>query len=386
MKKWFEKILDMDFLLKNSKIIGIAITSGIIFCLLMIFIIQSNSNLKDPVRERAESLQNQVDKAENRQEQSEERQQEILNSNLTESFTFEELSYEKPNLESSDSAFLNTSDSVLDSYKNFVMFTTIREGLYFYNVSDGTRDYITDLSVYNTISGNELYYVELEEQFGTKLIRYNIETEEKETLFNFNYNQSVSGIGRSGDVVYYIVNEGGKSFLRTIVLAEKMDPKISSMSIQLPMNTYLTQEGNKVYIVHSGGYFLVENGQLNKLGTVPQVDIVKVKIWNGKPLIYGYNNQTKKTELHYENKVLIASHFLFDINPINKTYLLVNDNNHLKLINKDTLSNKIIAEAGANSLVLDNGDIMFAISMHTGHAGHSEETAPSTPFYFFKKK
>jgi hypothetical protein len=379
LKKWIENLMDPEFLIKHSKTIGIVIVSGIITCLLMIFILQTNENLKEPIRKRSPELEKLIEKSKEKQQQLEEKQQNILRKNLTETFTFGDLEYKSPDIRTLKTSFLNTTDQIVGSHKDYILFKTVRDGLYFYNIKDGTKDYVTDLSIFHQLGNGYLYYVEIEDKMGNRLMRYNIETKEKEELEFLSFNQTISGIGGNDDVVYYIINEGGKSYLQAISLSEEIGKNIRNMNILLPTNSYLVQEGNNIYVINKNGQFIAKDDNLKKINTTPQIDYLDVKVWNGYPLIYGYNNDSQTTEIHYQNKVLIKSDFIFEMWPIDDKYLLVNDHNNLKIIDKDTLKSKVISQVASNSVVTGNGNIMFSISLELKEGN-------SSYYYYFEKK
>jgi hypothetical protein len=371
--------MDPDFLIKHSKIISIVIGSGMLFCLFMMFIFQTGENLKQPVRERNPVLEKQIQKVKDEQEQLEEKQQNILKKNLTETFTFGDLEYKSPDIRTLKTSFLNTTDQIVGSHKDYILFKTVRDGLYFYNIKDGTTDYVTDLSIYHQLGNGYLYYVEIEDKLGNRLMRYNIKTKEKEELEFLNHNQIVSGVSGNDDVVYYIVNENGKSYLRAISLSEEIGKNIQNMNISLPPNSFLVQEGNNIYVINKNGQFIVKDDTLKKINNTPQIDYLDVKVWNGYPLIYGYNNRSQTTEIHYQNKILIKSDFIFEMYPIDDKYLLVNDHNNLKIIDVNTLESKVISEVASNSVVTGNGNIMFSISLEL-------KEGSSSYYYYFEKK
>lgn len=382
MKKFFDKITDPDFLVEHWKIITVGIGTGLLLCLLLIFIMQSNSNLKQPVRERSPQLEKVIEKNKVEQKELEETQQNMLDQNLKSEFTFGELTYKAPNIENKNEAFLNSTDQIIGSYKENVLFMTVNEGLYFYNMKDGRKEYITDLSVYHTLSSDgNLYYVEIEDGLGNRLMKYHIETKEKTEVNNLSFKQNISGVGGNKDIVYYIINEDGKSHIQAVA-SDQIGKNIRNMNIQVAPNSYLVQENENIYIINKSGQYIVKDASLNKVSDIPQVDFIDVKVWNGKPLLYGFNNKSQQSELHYDGKILSNSDSIFESSPINEKYLLINENNELSILDKNTLEKKEISKAATNSIVVD-GNILFSLDKEVESEVEKEN---KSYFYYFEKQ
>lgn len=380
MKKWLEIITDPDFIVEHSKKIIAIVSAGVIACLIAMFLLQAHHNVKSE-KEKSLAEQERNDKnQEEREDLVKEKQQQILSKTLVHTFSFEDLSYKAPDTTKSSTALLNTTDFMIDSYKDYLLMSTTKENLYFYNITNGRKDYVTDMAIYNQVNGKYLYYVEVVDSMGSELKSYNIETKKIETINNLDYTQSIGGAGRVGNIVYYILNENGKSHLTVRVLGDKYDvgKNIRNMNIELPTGSYLEQEGEKLYMINTTGYYLVKDGSLQRLGDAPKLVYNNVKMYNGKPIVYGYNLITKQNQLIYNGKVLMSSNNIFDYNPINEKYFLINNDNDLMIMNIETVKTKRITDSAASSAVV-NGDIFFSIDkeMHTD---------TSTNFYLFEKK
>lgn len=375
--KWLEKLLDADFLLKHIKVIIGVLGGGVIICLLLIYLTLSKENIKEPLTKTDPTLEKQIQKVKTEKEQAKQDQDRILKDTLEETFTFGELTYKTPDISELENAFLNSSDLIVGSYKEYILFKTQGDGLYFYNIEEGSKEYVTDLSLSYDLSSGELYYLEIEDRVGNRLMKYDIKTNEKEELASFGFNETISNVSRNQDNVYYILNENGKSHLQSIHL----DPESTNtvqMNIELPIGSFLEDDGKNSYLINNTGFYKVVPGKLERIGDTPQVDYLSVKVWEGQPLIYGYNSTTKKGEVIYQNKVLVSSDSIFEMWPINSKYLLVNDLNNLKIIDKDTLKNKTISPIANNSVVV-NGDILFSIAIDLGKYSGGY-------YYYFEQK
>ncbi|MCK1999901.1 hypothetical protein MZM54_00705 [[Brevibacterium] frigoritolerans] len=378
MNKWFRNLTDPDFLLKHGKVISVIVISALLFCLGMIFFLLVGNNAKEPIRKTEPQLEKEIKKVENEKKEAEKNQERLLKGTLAETFTFGELTYKTPDISKLENAFLNTTDIILDAEGDSILFKTLKDGLYIYDIKDADRDYVTDLSIYHKLSVGDLYYVEIQDRIGNRLMKYNIATQEKEELTSLTYNQTISGVARSGNNVYFIMNENGKSYLQSVSYDSTKTGNDDNVNVVLPVGSFLEQEGENVYVVNNTGFFKVIGSKLEKVGETPKFDYLAVKIWNGKPLIYGYNTTTDKSEVYYENKVLIGSDSIFEMWPIDQNYLLVNELNNLKIIDKNTLETKTISPIANNSVVV-NGDILFSIAIDLGKYSGGY-------YYFFEKQ
>lgn len=378
MNKWFKNLTDPDFLLKHGKVISLIVIGTLLFCLGMIFFLLVGNNAKEPIRKSEPQLEKEIKKVENEKQDAEKNQERLLKDTLAETFTFGKLTYKTPDISKLENAFLNTTDIILDADGDSILFKTLKDGLYIYDIKDADRDYVTDLSIYHKLSVGDLYYVEIQDRIGNRLMKYNIATQEKEELTSLTYNQTISGVARSGNNVYFIMNENGKSYLQSVSYDSTKTGNSDNVNIVLPVGSFLEQEGENVYVVNNTGFFKVTGSKLEKVGDTPKFDYLAVKIWNGKPLIYGYNTTSDKSEVHYENKVLIGSESIFEMWPIDQDYLLVNELNNLKIIDKNSLESKTISPIANNSVVV-NGDILFSIAIDLGKYSGGY-------YYFFEKQ
>ncbi|WP_394555505.1 hypothetical protein C1N61_28760 (plasmid) [Priestia aryabhattai] len=386
MKTIFKNLTDPDYLIKHSRVIGLIIGGGLIVCLLVIFILSAKESAKpapvskDIVKEKV------IKEAEIEAKAVKEQQETILNQSLTNSFVFERLTYKTPDITKLSNAFINTTDLVLDSYKNYILFQTVENGLYTYNLETGKKNVISDVSFLHYQEGDKIYYLEVQDKIGTRLMEYDIVTKDKEEVNNFSYGQNIGGVAKSGDVIYYILVEKGKSYLTAVNMSPNNDISyIHNLMYEIPAGSFLKQDGNDVYLINSAAYYKVVQGKLQKLGVLPNYTIQDTKIWNHQPLIYAYDEKAKISKVIYQGKVILQNNDIFDMYPIDDTYLLANVRNNLMIINKDTLTNKVVSKNANNAAVVD-GNIIFSQSVETGDVSPTYESEGSGYYFYYEKQ
>lgn len=383
LKRWLRNIMDPDWLVNNAKALSFVIFGGIILCLGAIFILQSQSNIKSGAKDITAEREKVIEEQQKIASDLKNKQQELITKTQTTSLAIDNLKYKAPNTEGTVDAFLNTNDFLVGYSGNHLLMSTAQEKLYFYNLEDGTTSDVTKLALYQQLSNGNLYYVHVEDAYTHRLVRYNIESKDKTGIITLNPTlQSISGALEKDGKVYYILISSGKSYLQSYNFSNPTDREALAFNIPLPADSYLRQEGDNVYMINKSGFYILKENKLEKLSDVPQVEFMDIQVWNGKPLIYGYNNQTKTGELYYEGKLLVSEEEITDIQPLDDTYLLMNEHHHLVALNKDTLEKKEIAEDVISAVSL-NGD--FVVSKSPSMAAHSDKQTHTTSFYYFSK-
>lgn len=377
--KWFAKLFDSNFILQNWKTILIILVGLLLGCSILFFTLISN---QENAKEQTE-IANQ-EKEEAKEQEKLEQQQAILKENLTETFTLGKLTYSAPAIDS-DNAFLNTSDYMLGSYKDYILFSTVNEGLYFYNINNGDTRFVTDQSILNSLAGDKLFYVEILSGLEKEVISYDIKANKKETLMGLTYKELVTEIAGSSERLYYIIRDNGVNHLQSLPHTIDITSNQAILNMVVPNNSFLVQDEDKPYLINSEGYFFLDGTKVTKLGTVPQITITSAKMYQGTPLIYGYNSATGNSELYYGNKLIATSDFIFDYVPIEENYVLINDNNELYILEVDTLATKTIAKLAADFVVLDGGDIVFRTSLHS-HGGDEDEEEHKNPYFYLERR
>lgn len=379
IKTLFRNMTDADFIIRNGKIIGYSIMSLCLICLVTLFaLLQTNDvkTTKDTVKKTS------VEKEQKEQKEIEVRQQNILNKNLDETFTFEGLTYKKPNTKELKDAFLNNTDRIIGTYKNYIVFATERDGLYVYNSKTGGKRSITDLAIDSRITDGYVIYTEVVEGISNDLIAYDLVTGEKTSLSSFTYNQTVSDVVKVGNVVYYILNENEKSYLQVVTLNPDVAINIQQVNITLPEGSFLKEENEKAYVINETGFYEVSDAVLEKLSDTPKGIYSDVKVWNGKPLIFLYNTVSTHSEINYNNQLVTQSENIFEMNPIDTQNILINDNNDLYLYNVNTKNKKVISGIAANSAVLE-GNIIYSVAVNFNN---QDEDSEDKDYYFFLEK
>jgi len=386
MKKIFRNLTDPDFLIRHGKVIAITIGVGLIVCLAVILVLVTKDSAK-PTTVKKDADVERVQKNIDEKEKSDKEQQEaILNQSLRNSFVFEKLKYKTPDITKLNNAFINTTDLVLDSYKQYMLFQTVEDGLYLYNLEDGRKYVISKVSIAHFLADGKVYYVEILDKIGTRLMEYDIETKDREEVTNLTYSQNISGAARNDNVVYYILNENGKSYLTAVNMSPDSDiTYIHNLMIELPVGSVLKQDGKDVYLINGTGFYKVSQGKLQKAGALPNYSFQDVKIWNHQPLLYAYDGKANTSKIVYQGKVILQSDNVFEMFPIDDTYLLVNDRNKLMIFNKDTLKYKLISSNANNSVVV-NGNIIFSQSVDAHDVSDTAEPEGAGYYFYYEKQ
>lgn len=386
MKKILRNLTDPDFLIKHSKVIGLCIGAGLIVCLVIVFILTAKDSAK-PQTVKKDAVEKRIQQnIESKEKAEKEQQQAILSQSLQNSFVFEKLKYKTPDTTKLSNAFINTTDLVLDSYNEYMLFQTVENGLYTYNIENGKKGVISQVSIAHYLANGKVYYVEIQDKIGTRLMEYDLKTQEKEEVTNLTYSQNIGGVAKSDSVVYYILVENGKSYLTAVNMSPSNDiTYIHDLMNVIPAGSFLKQDGQDVYLINGTGYYKIVQGKLQKAGSLPNYTILDVKMWNHQPLIYAYDQKADISKIIYQGKVILQMNDIFEMYPIDDTYLLVNERNKLKLINKDTLTSKLVSK-NANNSVAVNGNIIFSQSVETGDVSPTMESEGSGYYFYYEKQ
>lgn len=386
MKKILRNLTDPDFLIKHSKVIGLCIGAGLILCLVMIFILTAKDSAK-PQGVKKEAVEERVKNSiASKEKEDKEQQQAILSQSLQNSFVFEKLKYKTPDTTKLSNAFINTTDLVLDSYNEYMLFQTVENGLYTYNIENGKKGVISQVSIAHYLADGKVYYVEIEDKIGTRLMEYDLKTQEKEEVTNLTYSQNVGGVATSDNVVYYILVQNGKSYLTAVNMSPESDiTYIHNLMIELPTGSVLKQDGKEVYLINGTGFYKVLQGKLQKTLVLPNYNFQDVKVWNHQPLLYAYDEKANISKIIYQGKVILQSNNVFEMFPIDDTYLLVNDGNKLKIINKDTLKYKLLSSNANNSVVV-NGNIIFSQSVDAHDVSDTDKPEGAGYYFYYEKQ
>ncbi|WP_341285323.1 hypothetical protein [Priestia megaterium] len=386
MKKILRNLTDPDFLIKHSKVIGLSIGAGLIVCLVFVFILTAKDSAKPQVVKKDAVEKRIQENIASKEKADKEQQQAILSQSLQNSFVFEKLKYKTPDTTKLSNAFINTTDLVLDANNKYMLFQTVENGLYTYNIENGKKGVITQVSIAHYLADGKVYYVEIEDKIGTRLMEYDLNTQEKEEVTNLTYSQNVGGVATSDNVVYYILVQNGKSYLTAVNMSPESDiTYIHNLMLELPTGSVLKQDGKDVYLINGTGFYKVIQGKLQKTAALPNYNFQDVKIWNHQPLLYAYDAKASISKIIYQGKVILQSNNVFEMFPIDDTYLLVNDGNKLKIINKDTLTFKLVSSNANNSVVV-NGNIIFSQSVDAHDVADTNEPEGAGYYFYYEKQ